>query len=140
MVGVRLKMTQKCNHCGVTFRPWYREQESCSAKCRNLHRNDRKKTAVVLIEQTCKNCGATFSRPYYARHCGKFCQQSAANKKRESLPDNYEPKLTCETLYDATDAPPGSSEKIAVMRKRMESGFPLWHSMDRIDFAGLTGS
>lgn len=39
-----------------------------------------------------------------------------------------------------TDAPPGSQEKIDVMRRRVEQGYNLWHKDDRVDYTGLTGS
>ncbi|MBW3596486.1 MAG: hypothetical protein KY475_04330 [Planctomycetes bacterium] len=42
--------------------------------------------------------------------------------------------------FDRTDAPAGSSEKIEILRKRIESGQPLWHREDRKDYAGLTGA
>jgi hypothetical protein len=39
-----------------------------------------------------------------------------------------------------TDAPAGSSDKIEVLRRRVELGQPLWHSTDRVDYSGLTGA
>lgn len=42
--------------------------------------------------------------------------------------------------FEATDAPAGSSEKIEVLRKRVELGQPLWHNSDRVDYSGLTGA
>lgn len=42
--------------------------------------------------------------------------------------------------FQATDAPAGSSEKIEVLRKRVELGQPLWHGSDRVDYSGLTGA
>lgn len=33
-----------------------------------------------------------------------------------------------------TDAPPGSDEKINVLRQRLEKGLPLWHRCDRKDY------
>ncbi len=36
------------------------------------------------------------------------------------------------TGFEPTDAPPGSSEKIEVLRQRAESGQPLWHIADRL--------
>lgn len=42
-------------------------------------------------------------------------------------------------FFVPTDAPAGSSEKIEVLRKRVELGQPLWHRDDRVDYAGLTG-
>ena len=40
------------------------------------------------------------------------------------------------TWYDPTQAPPGSPEKIEVLRQRAERGLPLWHQDDRRDFTG----
>ena len=45
-----------------------------------------------------------------------------------------------ENGFSATDAPAGSSEKIEVLRRRVELGQPLWHSTDRVDYSGLTGA
>ena len=42
--------------------------------------------------------------------------------------------------FDATDAPAGSAEKIEILRSRVESGQPLWHDSDRVDYSGLTGA
>ena len=42
--------------------------------------------------------------------------------------------------FEATDAPAGSSEKIDILRRRVESGDPLWHNEDRADYSGLTGA
>ncbi len=35
--------------------------------------------------------------------------------------------------FPPTDAPPGSPEKIDVLRSRIEQGLPLWHPLDRCD-------
>ena len=43
-------------------------------------------------------------------------------------------------LFNATDAPAGSEEKIEALRKRVLSGQPLWHGEDRKDYSGLTGA
>ncbi len=42
--------------------------------------------------------------------------------------------------FAPTDAPAGSQEKIEILRRRIESGLPLWHNNDRCDFSGLTGA
>ena len=42
--------------------------------------------------------------------------------------------------FSPTAAPAGSSEKIDVLRKRVELGLPLWHDDDRMDYSGLTGA
>ena len=42
--------------------------------------------------------------------------------------------------FDATNAPAGSEDKIEIMRRRIESGVPLWHGHDRVDYRGLTGA
>lgn len=43
-------------------------------------------------------------------------------------------------LFDATDAPAGSEDKIETLRRRVELGQPLWHYEDRKDYSGLTGA
>ena len=42
--------------------------------------------------------------------------------------------------FAATEAAAGSKNKIQAMRKRVESGLPLWHEDDRGDYSGLTGA
>jgi hypothetical protein len=42
--------------------------------------------------------------------------------------------------FEPTDAPAGSDEKIAILRRRIEQGMPLWHDCDRQDYSGLTGA
>jgi hypothetical protein len=42
--------------------------------------------------------------------------------------------------FSATDAPAGSTEKIEILRSRIELGLPLWHEEDRFDYSGLTGA
>ena len=42
--------------------------------------------------------------------------------------------------FSATDAPAGSDEKIEILRKRVQMGQPLWHELDREDYAGLSGA
>ena len=42
--------------------------------------------------------------------------------------------------FEPTDAPAGSPEKIEILRARVESGNPLWHGSDRVDYSGLTGA
>jgi len=42
--------------------------------------------------------------------------------------------------FTPTDAPAGSDEKIAELRRRIEQGVPLWHDEDRVDYSGLTGA
>ena len=42
--------------------------------------------------------------------------------------------------FSATDAPAGSDEKIETLRKRVQMGQPLWHGLDREDYAGLSGA
>ena len=42
--------------------------------------------------------------------------------------------------FEPTDAPAGSNAKIEILRRRVESGMPLWHDQDRVDYSGLTGA
>lgn len=55
---------------------------------------------------------------------------------RARLDDKWEPKVSADFL--PTEAPPGTLEKVEVLRKRVEAGQPLWHQHDRIDYSGLT--
>lgn len=52
--------------------------------------------------------------------------------------EDFEP---CESPnFEATDAPPGSLQKLELLQRRVELGQPLWHPNDRNDFAGLITS
>ena len=51
--------------------------------------------------------------------------------------EDFEPRAGDD--FRPTDAPPGTAEKIDVIRKRVELGQPLWHEDDRNDYLGLTG-
>ena len=42
--------------------------------------------------------------------------------------------------FEPTDAPAGSPEKIEILRRRIESGQPLWHEEDRFDYSNLVGA
>ncbi len=42
--------------------------------------------------------------------------------------------------FSSTDAPAGSTDKIELLRSRVQSGQPLWHTEDRRDYTGLTGA
>ena len=43
-------------------------------------------------------------------------------------------------LFEPTNAPAGSTDKIELLRRRVERGQPLWHEQDRRDYSGLTGA
>lgn len=52
--------------------------------------------------------------------------------------EDFSPDATDD--FSATAAPAGSQEKIEILRRRVESGQPLWHAEDRADYTGLTGA
>lgn len=52
--------------------------------------------------------------------------------------EDFDPKPPAD--FQATSAPPGSAEKIDILAKRVETGSPLWHEDDRVDYTGLTGA
>jgi hypothetical protein len=49
---------------------------------------------------------------------------------------NFKPVATpaAKKNFIPTDAPPGSEEKIDILRQRLEKGLPLWHKRDRKDY------
>ena len=69
-----------------------------------------------------KNCSGL---PYRIERPKKFFDDS-----------EHDPVPTSD--FYPTDAPPGSKEKIEIMRKRIELGQPLRHEHDRVDFSGIT--
>jgi hypothetical protein len=52
--------------------------------------------------------------------------------------EDFAPRITDE--FSPTEAPAGSSEKLAELTRRVSQGLPLWHPMDRADYSGLTGA
>ncbi|TVS14781.1 MAG: hypothetical protein EA424_18200 [Planctomycetaceae bacterium] len=44
---------------------------------------------------------------------------------------DFEPVESEANKYEATEAPPGSQEKLEVMARRIRRGLPLWHPDDR---------
>jgi hypothetical protein len=48
----------------------------------------------------------------------------------------FEPEELDSSRFDATNAIPGTPEKIDVLAERASSGLPLWHRLDRPDYEG----
>lgn len=48
----------------------------------------------------------------------------------------YEPTAECQP----TSSAPGSAEKLAILRGRMERGESLWHELDRVELSSLCTS
>lgn len=46
---------------------------------------------------------------------------------------DFEPPDVESRLFDATDAMPGTREKLFAMAERVRDGLPLWHPRDRDD-------
>jgi len=46
---------------------------------------------------------------------------------------DFEPPEVEFEEFDASDAMPGTREKLEVLAERVESGLPLWHQKDRSD-------
>ena len=47
---------------------------------------------------------------------------------------DFEPKEGPTVQLRATEAMPGSSEKLEVLAERLRSGLPLWHPSDRLSY------
>ena len=45
---------------------------------------------------------------------------------------DYEPTSVAEREYPATEALPGTDEKLAILAERLKTGMPLWHPHDRL--------
>lgn len=44
---------------------------------------------------------------------------------------DFEPSECANNGFDATEALPGTDEKLEVMARRVRAGLPLWHPKDR---------
>jgi len=47
---------------------------------------------------------------------------------------DFEPKSVRSSDYDATEALPGSNEKVMLLAERIRGGLPLWHPDDRLSY------
>lgn len=59
----------------------------------------------------CGSSGDRICEPMYATNCGSTSDLMAE--------------------FAATDAEPGSAEKLAILACRIQQGLPLWHPLDR---------
>jgi hypothetical protein len=50
---------------------------------------------------------------------------------------DYEPEVSQASAHDATQALPGTPEKLQVMALRLRLGLPLWHPADRRTYDGI---
>lgn len=50
---------------------------------------------------------------------------------------DFEPDNVGRDRFDATEALPGTSEKLDVLAERVRRGLPLWHQSDRVDCEDL---
>ena len=50
---------------------------------------------------------------------------------------DFEPEESSARDFDATEALPGSQEKLDVLAERLAQGLPLWHASDRLDCENL---
>lgn len=50
---------------------------------------------------------------------------------------DFEPADLRSNDFDATEALPGSREKLDVLAERVRRGLPLWNQLDRRDFEDL---
>jgi hypothetical protein len=47
---------------------------------------------------------------------------------------DFEPESVAGNRYAATEAMPGSDEKLKILAERLERGLPLWHPRDRMEY------
>jgi hypothetical protein len=51
---------------------------------------------------------------------------------------DFEPAAMDSSQFDASDAMPGTQEKVAMLAERLSRGMPLWHEADRNDMEAPT--
>lgn len=64
---------------------------------------------------------------------GDFVPHSILEAIRQGI-WTYEPEAARAERFSATDALPGSTEKLDVLAQRVQAGLPLWHPADRISY------
>ena len=47
---------------------------------------------------------------------------------------DFEPTEVTEKHFDATEAMPGTDEKLEILAARVQAGLPLWHKQDRTEY------
>jgi len=47
---------------------------------------------------------------------------------------DFEPADVLDSYFDATDAMPGTREKLSILASRVEAGLPLWHGHDKMEY------
>lgn len=52
---------------------------------------------------------------------------------------NFEPEEIDKSRFTATQAIPGTHEKLEVLAARVRAGLPLWHERDRADYESAVG-
>lgn len=86
----------------------------------------------------CEFCNRQFTPVNGGTRPQRFCNlHCSAMSRRQTPTETPDPVIKDIRLFVPTDAPPGSSEKVAVLARRVEIGAPLFHPADRVDFAGL---
>ncbi len=71
--------------------------------------------------------------------CNRERRQVVAKSVLEAIQAgdwDFEPKRATEREFRATDALPGSPEKLEILARRIRDGLPLWHPNDRHTFDG----
>ncbi len=68
------------------------------------------------------------ARSHDARHTGR--PRSVLEAVRMGIWD-FDPEKEVPSDFPATDALPGTVEKVLVLAQRLEKGLPLWHPQDR---------
>ncbi len=48
---------------------------------------------------------------------------------------DFEPERVASGEYSATEAIPGSENKLVILSERLRLGLPLWHPSDRRDYS-----
>jgi hypothetical protein len=61
---------------------------------------------------------------------GATMRQWATSRLPQRFPEQESPELTGQR-FDATEALPGTPEKVDVLGRRIRQGLPLWHPADR---------
>jgi hypothetical protein len=64
---------------------------------------------------------------------GTIVSKSVLDAIREGDWD-FEPEQVEQNRFAATQAIPGTREKLAVLAARARAGLPLWHENDRLDY------
>lgn len=141
-----------------TIPEWFTVKEMCEMTCiakntiretlarlandGQLERAPRYSTAVAVKYRATDRLGQTIAKRMEETRSDVVVMAGPANIFRAIIEVGHDEDFIPRGDYRfiATGAAPGSQEKIEILKRRVELGYPLWHKHDRNNYNGMTGA